>query len=745
MFELETGKPVVNTQVEQPENIITGYDSSVVYTQPCLRKLDIHLKALLMDIQDALLLQNTDAMLAKYLECKHLSFIDWLGLEVENGLNIVFQHILEQYKLSQCPLNMTWSEAYELAVRIAIRHGWNHQKALEDVGWLPVGVLGTGVLFVHYIPSVTLQFDSEHICQLVTQEEYYTYRKLLMEYKPVVQDDYLNEDVSLKQWFGVQKADWQGILNLSEEQYGIVLEHMFSDEQFLNITSAIKSLPAWCENSQIAPIVQTDHMLLLGVTEKVTTDVLLRARNHFSQYQIKLSYIAPALFNRLISKYKNRNQISKDYTSIYTPDEIPRLNISGVESVIIQGESSGTDANNDDDWVIKYVNGIILLGLRGRASDIHIEPMDQVMRIRLRVDGILQDNLDPVSLNNGKHIVRRIKTMARMDISKEMVPLDGRIKVTYGKGASVDLRVSTTPVECFYADTKAERCTIRLLDNANTPFDLSGIISNKIQLQEVVKCVTRPHGLVIVSGPTGSGKSTTLYGLLRHLNSPDLNILSAENPVERKILGVSQVQVEHPLSFTTVLRNFLRSDPDVIFIGEVRDAETAELTVRAAQTGHLVFTTLHSNTALSSISRLKQLGVNHYDISSSLELLISQRLVRALCQCKLRLGLTLKEKHELNRLGIKTALTAKGITYRSNGCPHCSQQGYSGRFGVFEVLHVTDALRAVIEDPRGTSSSLIKVSKETGYKNMYFHGMHYLAEGMTDFTEIQRTTMDTYY
>jgi type IV pilus assembly protein PilB len=335
--------------------------------------------------------------------------------------------------------------------------------------------------------------------------------------------------------------------------------------------------------------------------------------------------------------------------------------------------------------IIRMVNQILDQAIRAGASDIHLEPFEDNCRIRLRIDGRLQE-LPPVPRTSFTMVLSRFKILAKMDIAEKRVPQDGSIALKSGD-RRIDLRVNTVPA------VFGEKMVMRLLDKSNIPLDLTGLGLDQRQATDLIESIHSPHGLMLVTGPTGSGKSTTLYACLNLLNENDTNICTVEDPVEYKFRGMNQVQVKSQigLTFSTALRAFLRQDPDIIMVGEVRDQETAEICLRAALTGHFVLSTIHTNDALSAVTRLQDMGVEPFLLASTLRVLEAQRLVRRLCpDCK--------ESYECDaEVARLHGLTPHEPLFRPVGCPRCRGSGYKGRVGVFEVVRVTSDLARLIQ------------------------------------------------
>jgi general secretion pathway protein E len=370
--------------------------------------------------------------------------------------------------------------------------------------------------------------------------------------------------------------------------------------------------------------------------------------------------------------------------------------------------------SSDDAPVIRMINALLTQALRDGASDIHIEPFEQVSVVRFRIDGALRDIVKPRKAIHGS-LISRIKIMAQLDIAEKRLPQDGRITLRVG-GKPVDVRVSTLPTG------HGERAVLRLLDKEAGRLDLQHLGMSEDMLAQFNELIAQPHGIVLVTGPTGSGKTTTLYAALSLLNSTTTNILTVEDPIEYDLAGVGQTQVNPriDMSFAKALRAILRQDPDVIMIGEIRDLETAQIAVQASLTGHLVLATLHTNDAASAVTRLLDMGIEPFLLSSSLLGVLAQRLVRKLCPvCK----------------------TFEAGQWKAVGCEQCGSTGYQGRVGIYELLETTEQIRAQIHD-RASEAEVRNVAIADGMKTMREDGERWIANGTTTLAELLRVSKD---
>ena len=386
--------------------------------------------------------------------------------------------------------------------------------------------------------------------------------------------------------------------------------------------------------------------------------------------------------------------------------------------------------------IIRLVNRTISRALESRASDIHIEPFENRLKIRYRVDGVLRD-VDAPPVSSAAAVISRIKVMANLDIAERRVPQDGRIKLRV-EGREIDMRISTVPT------MHGESVVMRLLDKASLPLDFEVLGFEGEPLRLLREMLSHPHGIILVTGPTGSGKTTTLYAALHSLNTDDRKILTVEDPVEYQLEGINQIQIKDQvgLSFASALRAILRQDPDVIMIGEMRDLETAKIAVQASLTGHLVFSTLHTNDSPSSVTRLLDMGVEDYMVTSTVVGVLAQRLVRTLCpQCAEPYAVLPEIAREL-RLGRFTGGKTEGLTmHRAKGCDACEGSGYRGRTTIAEILPMTESVRQAVL-AQGEASAVRRAAEADGIENMHAAGMRKALAGQTTVEEVERVTRE---
>ena len=383
--------------------------------------------------------------------------------------------------------------------------------------------------------------------------------------------------------------------------------------------------------------------------------------------------------------------------------------------------------------VVTLVNAILADAAKRRCSDIHIEPYEKVFRVRFRIDGVLQEIMSPpLRLKNA--LVSRLKVMAGLDIAERRLTQDGRIKLKMGMGGELDIRVSILPT------LFGEKVVMRLLDKSNLQLDMSRLGFDPQNLKDFQEAIHKPYGMILITRPTGSGKSTTLYSALSELNKPDVNISTAEDPVEYNLVGINQVQVRDQigLDFAACLRSFLRQDPDIIMVGEVRDLETAQIAIKAALTGHLVLSTLHTNDCPATVDRLINMGVEPFLLTSSINLILAQRLVRRICeQCKEPVQL---RSELLINLGVDPADLGAGFpTFHGRGCSNCGNTGYRGRLAVYEVMVMRDELRELIL--KGVSAMELKrAAVKLGLSTLRMSALQKVREGLTTVDETLRVT-----
>lgn len=485
---------------------------------------------------------------------------------------------------------------------------------------------------------------------------------------------------------------------------------------------------SWGKQSSTIPIGEENGNVIVATSDPLNTEAV---------DQLRLCYNLPI---QLI--VTSQEEISKAINTIRTSlmsDRSDSLNNSSGDDDSDWGSGQlkidVTDAEDDDAPIIRYVNSIIFKANSERASDIHVEPFENSLNVRFRVDGVLKD-ISSEDKAFQASIISRIKVMAGLNIAEKRLPQDGRIGLKIA-GKDVDIRVSTVPTQF------GERIVMRILDKSAAVLDLKQLgISSAIRTS-IESLITRPHGIILVTGPTGSGKTTTLYSCLTKINTPKLNILTVEDPIEYQLDGIGQMQVNTKINFTFAsgLRSILRQDPDVVMVGEIRDAETAEIAIQASLTGHLVLSTLHTNDSAGSITRLLDIGIEPFLISSSLLAVVAQRLVRKLCSnCAEEYEITDAELLELG-------LTPSSITERTvkrpgaEGCEECRNTGYKGRSGIHELLLLDDHLRSLILQ-RLDAGTIRNEAIKQGFQTIRMDGAQKIFQGLTSVEEVLRVTLE---
>jgi len=458
-------------------------------------------------------------------------------------------------------------------------------------------------------------------------------------------------------------------------------------------------------------------------------------------------------YQRIISQYLDEQVERQKQLDLQSKVDV-KADLEGLDYLDLEEPDDDIESNLDvalEDAeaapVIALVNKILVKALQEGVSDIHIEPQEEYLRVRFRKDGVLREAFDPLPKKIVPAVTARFKIIANLDIAERRMPQDGRIRRIFD-GRKVDFRVNTLP------SRYGEKVVLRILDNSATQLGLNKLITDPDTLGIVQDMVARPFGLILVTGPTGSGKTTTLYSALAERNTPGVNISTAEDPIEYSLPGITQVQVirEKGMDFASILRAFLRQDPDVILVGETRDKETAKTAIEAALTGHLVLTTLHTNDAASAVARLEEMGVETFMISSSLIGVLAQRLMRRVCsECRVPYH---PSSEELARFGLSASREAEVTFYRANTlaadeiqmakeagtlCSACRGVGYKGRCGVYEVMRVTEQLQTLITE--GAPTERIKeVAVDEGMKTLLAYSLDLVRQGMTTLEEVERVT-----
>lgn len=404
-----------------------------------------------------------------------------------------------------------------------------------------------------------------------------------------------------------------------------------------------------------------------------------------------------------------------------------------IHNIALDTQELKAKNEGDEVEIVSFVDKLLVHAITSKVSDIHIEPYEKTLRIRFRIDGMLQVIATP-PIDIANQLVSRLKVMARMNISERRIPQDGRIRITLKSGKDIDFRVNTLPV------LHGEKVVMRILDSANATLGVDKLGFDAKQKADFMNALSKPDGMILVTGPTGSGKTVTLYTGLGILNTPEKNISTAEDPAEINMPGINQVNVNPKvgLTFADALRSFLRQDPDIIMVGEIRDLETAEIAIKAAQTGHLVLSTLHTNSAPEALTRLMNMGVAPFNIASSVHLIIAQRLARRLCdKCKRPHDLT---PEVLLGMGFKSEELAILKVYKAIGCDACSN-GYKGRVGIYQVMPISQTMARMVMDG-GNSMDLAEQAQRENILDLRQSGLNKIRAGLTTLEEIERVTKD---
>ena len=500
------------------------------------------------------------------------------------------------------------------------------------------------------------------------------------------------------------------VLGTVADQFGLKYCHVNADAISQDVTKEITADIA--KKYGVVPVVADEESITVALSDPMGYDAIdsLRYVLHGRDVQ---AVIAP------------RSEVQAAMAKLYADDASADVQTRG------EDDGGAGDEAGDDSAVIKLANLIITTAIKMKASDIHIEPMEKEFRVRYRIDGALRKMDSPPKRLQGA-IISRIKIMSKMKISEKRIPQDGRIQITVG-GKDLDLRVSSVPTN------HGESIVMRILDKTNLSLGLPqlGFLTDDQSTFE--RLIKLPDGVVLVTGPTGSGKTTTLYACLGQINTPDKKLITVEDPVEYQMSGINQVQVNKDvgLDFSAALRSILRQAPNIVMIGEIRDAETADIAMEAALTGHLVFSTLHTNDAPSAVTRLLDIGVKPFLVASALRAAMAQRLVRAICE-KCKEAYTPTER-ELKMLGTLSKTVPERM-YHGAGCDKCGRSGYKGRKGIFEIFKVDDTIQRLIFD-HAPATLLRQRAREMGMRTLREDGMLKVANGMTSLSEVLRVTM----
>jgi type IV pilus assembly protein PilB len=478
----------------------------------------------------------------------------------------------------------------------------------------------------------------------------------------------------------------------------------------------------------ILPLFKRGGRLFVGVSDPTNSHALDEIKFH-TNLAVEPILVDEDRIRRTIDQWLESADALAD--AVADGEGLDSLETSGGDEDL--EKDSGIDAKGDDTPVVKFINKVLVDAIRRGASDIHFEPYETEYRVRLRIDGILKQ-VAKVPVKLSPRIAARLKVMAQLDIAEKRVPQDGRIKLNLSKTKQIDFRVSTLPT------LFGEKVVLRILDGGATKLGIEKLGYEEDQKKLFLEAIQKPYGMVLVTGPTGSGKTVSLYTALGILNDDSRNISTVEDPVEIRVAGINQVQmnVKRGMTFAAALRSFLRQDPDVIMVGEIRDLETAEIGIKAAQTGHMVLSTLHTNDAPQTIARLMNMGVAPFNITSSVTLVIAQRLARRLHDCKREVHLP---DHALLAEGFSADEIHAGLKiYEAGGCPDCTE-GYKGRTGIYQVMPMSDEIQEIIL-AGGNVMQIGEAAQRAGIRDLRQSALLKVRNGVTSLSEINRVTKD---
>jgi type IV pilus assembly protein PilB len=517
------------------------------------------------------------------------------------------------------------------------------------------------------------------------------------------------------------------ITSFLSQQYRVPTINLDEYEVDADVLKLVPKEP--CERHRVLPVSRTGNALIVAMADPTNLNAIDDLK-FLTGYNIEPVIASETSIHAAIEKYYNAGPSYDEVMAGFDENEIEFTGDEDDPTNLLELEKASEDAP-----VVRLVNMMLLNAIKKGASDIHIEPYEKKFRVRYRIDGVLAEEMTPpLKLKNA--VISRIKIMASLDIAERRLPQDGRIKLKLGKGREMDFRVSALPT------LWGEKVVMRLLDKGNLQLDMSKLGFDSKPLEDFNWAIHQPWGMVLVTGPTGSGKTTTLYSALSDLNKIAHNICTAEDPVEYNLHGINQVQMhdEIGLNFAMSLRAFLRQDPDIIMVGEIRDFETAEIAVKAALTGHMVLSTLHTNDAPATISRLLNMGVEPFLITASVNLVLAQRLARKICNdCKQPVKY---EKSVLEDCGFMPEQIAAAKLYKGGGgsCRTCNGSGYKGRVALYEVMRFTDQLKEMVL--QGASTAELKAGAiKGGMSTLRMSGIRKILDGVTTPEEIMRVTM----
>ncbi|HEX6174831.1 MAG TPA: type IV-A pilus assembly ATPase PilB [Candidatus Binatia bacterium] len=515
----------------------------------------------------------------------------------------------------------------------------------------------------------------------------------------------------------------QTLTEFLAKQFGIEKIELAPEEIEESVFTLVP--PQLTQKHQLVPTKLTGSILTVAMADP-TDLIAINEIKFITGYGVRVVLASPSAIKKTLDHR---------FGGISYDDVLKKFGDSDMELILEQDDVNLQELQQAtmEAPVVTLVNAILADAAKRRASDIHIEPYEKLFRVRFRIDGVLQEIMSP-PLRLKNPLVSRLKVMAGLDIAERRLTQDGRIKLKMGIGGELDIRVSILPT------LFGEKVVMRLLDKSNLQLDMAKLGFDPQTLQDFQEAIHKPFGMILITGPTGSGKSTTLYSALSELNKADVNISTAEDPVEYNLVGINQVQVREQigLNFASCLRSFLRQDPDIIMVGEIRDLETAQIAVKAALTGHLVLSTLHTNDAPSTIDRLINMGVEPFLLTSSINLIAAQRLVRRICdKCKEPIEVT---PEALINLGVDASEAAGGFpTFRGRGCNSCNDTGYRGRLAIYEILVMHEGLKELILKS-ASAADLKREAVKLGMSTLRMSALQKVRDGFTTIEETIRVT-----
>ncbi|WP_127556384.1 type IV-A pilus assembly ATPase PilB [Saccharospirillum alexandrii] len=556
--------------------------------------------------------------------------------------------------------------------------------------------------------------------------------------KRLVRDDLINEDEALTATQNSEKEKKSLVAYLVEtdlvsaQQLANVASEEFGTPIFDLTAFDLEALPRdliannLLQAHHVIPLIKRGNRLFIGVSDPTNLIAIDEIKFH-TGLSVEAVLVEEDKLNQALEALLDD---SSDAFGDLGDDE-------GLDDLDVVDTKKDDDANvadgADDAPVVRFINQMLLSAIKKGASDLHFEPYEKSYRVRFRVDGVLQNIAKP-PIGLGPKLSARLKIMSNLDISERRIPQDGRIKLKISKTKSIDFRVNTLPT------LFGEKIVLRILDSAAAKMGIDALGYEDDQKDLYMTALSKPQGMILVTGPTGSGKTVSLYTGLNILNQEGTNISTAEDPVEINLDGINQVNVNNKvgLDFAAALRSFLRQDPDIIMVGEIRDLETASIAIKAAQTGHMVLSTLHTNSAAETLTRMLNMGVPSFNLATTVNLIIAQRLARRLCSnCKQPADLPVDV---LKKEGFTDEMVKTSTVYKPVGCGSCNK-GYKGRVGIYEVVRITPAISRIIME-EGNSIDLSKAFAEEGFNSLRKSGLIKVAKGITSLEEVNRVTTD---